>query len=514
MRFPIDLEPRERWDLRIDVVASLSGEESPPTAVEQRFGHEREHVRDSLAAWRLNVPKLRTSRDSLYHAFDQSVADLAALRMRSGDSVGRLPAAGMPWFMTVFGRDTIITSLQSMLLGPELALAALDALAELQASEEDPTIDAEPGKIIHELRRGRAAETWFASYYGTVDATPLYLVLLSEVWRWTGDAGPVERLEGLGARRARVDRPLRRPRRRRLRRVRATHRAWAREPVLEGLRRLAALPRRDVRVDADRAGRGAGLRLRREGPPGRARARGLGRRAARAEARARGGGARRSASTPRTGSRSVAATPSRSTATSGRSTRSARTSATCSGAGSSRPSASRRPPTASWASRSGRAGASARCRPATPRTTRSATTTAPSGRTTRRSVRGASRAPAAGRTRGGSRETLIDAARWFDWSLPEVFAGYGRDETPFPIAYPTAARPQAWAAGTPVLLLRLLLGLEPDVASRTLTSVCPKPLPGVGGPAHADRRARVRPLVGRAGAGRRYRGTRGLSPSL
>ena len=72
---------------------------------------------------------------------------------------------------------------------------------------------------------------------------------------------------------------------------------------------------------------------------------------------------------------------------------------------------------------------------------------------------------------------LIDAARWFEWSLPEVFAGYGRDETPFPIAYPTAARPQAWAAGTPVLLLRLLLGLEPDVAARTLTTVCPKPLP-------------------------------------
>jgi glycogen debranching enzyme len=58
--------------------------------------------------------------------------------------------------------------------------------------------------------------------------------------------------------------------------------------------------------------------------------------------------------------------------------------------------------------------------------------------------------------------TLIQAARFFDWSLPEVFAGFRREETPFPIAYPTAARPQAWAAGTPVLLLRLLLGLEPD----------------------------------------------------
>ena len=78
---------------------------------------------------------------------------------------------------------------------------------------------------------------------------------------------------------------------------------------------------------------------------------------------------------------------------------------------------------------------------------------------------------------GRSHERLIEAARWFQWSLPEVFAGYARSETPFPIAYPTAARPQAWAAGTPVLLLRLLLGLEPDVESRTLKTVSGEVLP-------------------------------------
>src|SRR5688500_17621913 len=81
-----------------------------------------------------------------------------------------------------------------MLLGPELAIASLEELAGLQARVDDASIDAEPGKILHELRRGRAAETWFATYYGSVDATPLFLVLLSEVWRWTGDAEPVHRL--------------------------------------------------------------------------------------------------------------------------------------------------------------------------------------------------------------------------------------------------------------------------------------------------------------------------------
>jgi glycogen debranching enzyme len=72
---------------------------------------------------------------------------------------------------------------------------------------------------------------------------------------------------------------------------------------------------------------------------------------------------------------------------------------------------------------------------------------------------------------------LFEAAGYFDWSLPEVFAGFARDETPFPISYPTAARPQAWAAGAPVLLLRVLLGLHPDPATGRLASDAPEPLP-------------------------------------
>ena len=114
--------------------------------------------------------------------------------MRTGEFRRPLFAAGMPWFMTVFGRDTAITSLQSLLLGPEPAIGALDALAELQATSEDPAIDAEPGKIVHEVRHGRAAEFWFPRYYGSIDSTPLFLVLLAETWRWTDDAVLVRRL--------------------------------------------------------------------------------------------------------------------------------------------------------------------------------------------------------------------------------------------------------------------------------------------------------------------------------
>src|SRR5438552_11030297 len=196
LSYTVRLEPRETWQVRLDIFPSLVDEELTPHTAERRFGEELGHVRDSLAAWRLRVPQIRTSWDDLADAFGQSVSDLAALRMRSrGSGLGELPAAGMPWFMTVFGRDTIITCLQTLLFGPELARTALQGLADLQASEDDPSIDREPGKIVHEVRHGKAARTWHDRYYGTADATPLYLILLPEVWRWTDDAALMRNLK-------------------------------------------------------------------------------------------------------------------------------------------------------------------------------------------------------------------------------------------------------------------------------------------------------------------------------
>ena len=448
--------------------------------------------------WNLRVPRLQTRRDDLRLAFAQSVADLAALRMRDAGLVaGQLPAAGMPWFMTVFGRDTLITGLQTMLLGPELAIASLGALAALQAREDDASIDAEPGKIVHELRRGRAAETWFARYYGTVDATPLFLVLLGEVWRWTGDTHLAERY---------------------------------REPALAALRWIDEFGDRDgdgfveyerrsarglenqswkdsgdsqrfhdgvVRPHADRAVRGAGLRLRREAAARGARARAPGRttRSPTGSRRRRRTCAR--ASTRRSGSRSAAAsTRSRSTATSGGSTRSARTSATCSGAGSSRGAGAAIAERlledelwSGWGIRTMSVDDAAH----NPLSYHNGTVWP---HDTSLGAWGLARA---GDSAGVHRiaESLLAAARYFGWSLPEVFAGFGRDETPFPIAYPTAARPQAWAAGTPVLLLRLLLGLEPNVETRELRSVARDPA-RLGGRARARRRPRVRGHLERA----------------
>ena len=179
--FAVTLAPRETWTLGIDIVPSLDGAVLARHAVEQRFGEERTRVRESLSAWQLRVPQLRASWEHLQSAFQQSVADLASLRMRSGSrGIALLPAAGMPWFMTVFGRDTLITCLQTLLFGPELAHSALEVLAELQSTEDDPSIDAEPGKIVHEIRRGKTARIWTDRYYGTVDATPLWVCLLAD----------------------------------------------------------------------------------------------------------------------------------------------------------------------------------------------------------------------------------------------------------------------------------------------------------------------------------------------
>ena len=190
MTYSLALDPHESWHLSVDVLPWL---ENDLETIEQ-LDEERETVGDVVAAWTLRVPRVRGGWESLRRAFDRSIADLAALRMRTGEYRRPLFAAGMPWFMTVFGRDTAITSLQTLLLGPEIAIGAIEALTDLQAQVEDPTIDAEPGKIVHEVREGRCAETWFPRYYGSIDSTPLYLVLLAETWRWTDDASFAQRM--------------------------------------------------------------------------------------------------------------------------------------------------------------------------------------------------------------------------------------------------------------------------------------------------------------------------------
>src|SRR4029450_3593649 len=128
-----------------------------------------------------------------YRVYRQSVEDMAALRLPRDEDHPQelLAAAGVPWFVTVFGRDSLIVSLQNMMVYPDFARGTLQRLAELQSGAVDEYRDAEPGKMPHELRSGELAhfrQIPHTPYYGTADATILYLITLHEAWKWLGDA--------------------------------------------------------------------------------------------------------------------------------------------------------------------------------------------------------------------------------------------------------------------------------------------------------------------------------------
>lgn len=154
-------------------------------------------VAASYHAWRRAMAEVLTDNELFNLALERSASDLRLL-MNDGPRPGeRYVAAGVPWFSTLFGRDAIITAIQALSVRPQLAVETLEVLASLQADADDPERDAEPGKIPHELRGGemaRAGELPHRPYYGSVDATPLWLVLLGATWDWTGDRALVDRL--------------------------------------------------------------------------------------------------------------------------------------------------------------------------------------------------------------------------------------------------------------------------------------------------------------------------------
>ena len=144
------------------------------------------------SAWRAVAMRLTSTNEDVYRVFQQSVEDMGALRLHDQDFAPDvwLPAAGVPWFVTIFGRDSLIVSHQNMIIHPLFARGALHKLAEYQAREMDDWRDAEPGKILHELRFGELAhfhQVPHTPYYGTADATILYLIVLHEAWKWLGD---------------------------------------------------------------------------------------------------------------------------------------------------------------------------------------------------------------------------------------------------------------------------------------------------------------------------------------
>jgi glycogen debranching enzyme len=196
------LAPRE--ERRISFTITPHSERHDRTYMARRQNGSFEEQRDAhaseLAEWASWAPTLETECETLRHVYRGSLSDLAALRFypHAESQEESLPAAGLPWFMTLFGRDSLITSIQTLPFFPSLAATTLRALAERQGAVLDDFRDEEPGKILHELRFGEltvTGRTPHSPYYGAADSTPLFLVLLDEYERWTGDSELVRTLE-------------------------------------------------------------------------------------------------------------------------------------------------------------------------------------------------------------------------------------------------------------------------------------------------------------------------------
>jgi glycogen debranching enzyme len=196
LSFDVALQPGEAWHTCL-LYALEDGEQPYPAPRECVAESAKSRHAETLSQWLQTVVKIETSNEEFYRLFRQALEDMAALRLpiQGTTHMVFIPAAGLPWFVAPFGRDSLLVSLQNILIYPEFAQGALDLLGSLQAKEDDAYRDAEPGKILHELRYGELAHFKLiphTPYYGTADATPLYLITLHSAWRATGDNALLE----------------------------------------------------------------------------------------------------------------------------------------------------------------------------------------------------------------------------------------------------------------------------------------------------------------------------------
>ncbi|MGP8163045.1 MAG: glycogen debranching N-terminal domain-containing protein [Acidimicrobiales bacterium] len=200
--FRVELEPKASWHTCLWWTAAVDGDERRVTRpcdqlLASDLGHEAARRR-----WVGEATIFETSNENVTAALRQAVDDLAALRLHRHDQLAAaktdddpnawVPAAGIPWFVSLFGRDALTVSFQSLAISPRFALGSLRALAALQADSYDDSRDMQPGKIEHEIRHGELAALHLVPhtpYYGTHDATTLYVLVAALAWRWHGDRG-------------------------------------------------------------------------------------------------------------------------------------------------------------------------------------------------------------------------------------------------------------------------------------------------------------------------------------
>jgi glycogen debranching enzyme len=182
----LKLPPFKRFQLQITAVPQVEAKQS--RAARADFSQQLRMRRDAYAEWESHAAHFNSSNSIFDQMIGNCKGDFHALQIPEGKE--HVIAAGIPWFATMFGRDSVIAAFQSLLLSPQLAAETLRVLARYQGAENMEWRDEEPGKILHEFRDGemtRAGEMPFSPYYGSVDSTPLWLVLLSETFNWTAD---------------------------------------------------------------------------------------------------------------------------------------------------------------------------------------------------------------------------------------------------------------------------------------------------------------------------------------
>ncbi|MEV1154605.1 glycogen debranching N-terminal domain-containing protein [Micromonospora chokoriensis] len=199
MTFRIRVAPDGKWETDLHIAMNMGGEggQDVRASLESHQRAVRGGMREDLANWMEQAPTLVAERDGLEEMYSGALADLAALRYKPWSSPERVPIAGLPWTMWLCGRNSIITCLQTMAFTPELTPATLRMLAFLQGAQLDDDLEEEPGKILAHLRYGESGafgDRANALYYGAADTTPLFVILLDEYERWSGDADLVHEL--------------------------------------------------------------------------------------------------------------------------------------------------------------------------------------------------------------------------------------------------------------------------------------------------------------------------------
>lgn len=196
INFAIQLEPGESWQASGDYILGYDGHRRQSLNLSYDAAVDKSTVNTEIERlhnqWVENATKLTCPDEHINQLYRQSVEDIGALRLYDYDLAPDvwIPAAGVPKFVTLFGRDSLIVSLQNMIIHPGFAVGSLQKLAQFQATKLDDWRDAQPGKILHEIRTGELAhfkQIPHSPYYGTADATPLFLILLHETWKWIGD---------------------------------------------------------------------------------------------------------------------------------------------------------------------------------------------------------------------------------------------------------------------------------------------------------------------------------------